>query len=62
MTDEEFAQLTQDYLAATEARVGLIRADIPATPEALAVYRELADREWQLGQAWDAEVSRSATG
>jgi hypothetical protein len=61
MTDEEFAQLTQDYLAATEARVALIRTDIPATPEALAVYRELADREWQLGQAWDAEISRSAT-
>jgi hypothetical protein len=60
MTDEEFAQLTQDYVAATEARLALIRADIPATPEALTVYRELADREWQLGQAWDAELSRTA--
>jgi hypothetical protein len=60
MTDEEFAQLTQDYIAATEARLALMRADIPATPEARAVYREVADREWQLGQAWDAEVSRTA--
>jgi hypothetical protein len=58
MTDEEFAQLTQDYIAATEARLALMRADIPATPEARAVYREVADREWALGQAWDAEISR----
>ena len=58
MTDEEFAQLTQDYIAATEARLALIRADIPATPEARAVYREVAEREWKLGQAWDAEINR----
>ena len=58
MTDEEFAQLTQDYIAATEARLALIRADIPATPEARAVYREVAEREWQLGQAWEAEMNR----
>ncbi len=62
MTDEEFAALTQQYVAATEARLALIRADIPATPEALATYREVADREWQLGQAWDAEVSQAASG
>ena len=62
MTDEEFAELTQQYVAATEARLALIRADIPATPEALATYRELADREWALGQAWDAEVSQAASG
>ncbi|HEX8094596.1 hypothetical protein [Jatrophihabitans sp.] len=61
MTDEEFAQLTQDYIAATEARLALIRADIPATPEARAVYREVAEREWKLGQVWDAEVNRAAT-
>jgi hypothetical protein len=62
MTDEEFAELTKQYVAATEARLALIRADIPATPEALATYREVADREWQLGQAWDAEVSQAASG
>lgn len=62
MTDEEFAELTEQYVAATEARLALIRADIPATPEALATYRELADREWVLGQAWDAEVSQAAAG
>ena len=62
MTDEQFAELTQQYVAATEARLALIRADIPATPEALATYREVADREWELGQAWDAEVSQAAAG
>ena len=61
MTDEEFEELTRQYVAATEARLALIRADLPATPEALATYRELADREWQLGQAWDAEVSQAAS-
>jgi hypothetical protein len=60
MTDEQFAELTQQYVAATEARLALIRADVPATPEALATYREVADREWELGQAWDAEVSQAA--
>ena len=61
MTDEQFEELTRQYVAATEARLALIRADIPATPEALATYRELADREWTLGQAWDAEVSQTAS-
>ena len=61
MTDEDFAQLTQDYIAATEARLALIRADIPATPGARAVYREVAEREWKLGQAWEAEMNRPAT-
>jgi len=60
MTDEDFAALTKQYVAATEARLALIRADLPATPEALATYRELADREWELGQAWDAELQRAA--
>ncbi len=58
MTDEEFQQLTADYIAATEARLALIKADLPATPAALATYRELADREWELGLAWDAELIR----
>jgi hypothetical protein len=62
MTDEEFAQLTEQYVAATEARLALIRADLPATAEALATYRELADREWQLGQAWDSELTQSISG
>jgi hypothetical protein len=60
MTDEEFAALTDNYVAATEARLALIKADLPATPAALATYRELADREWELGLAWDAELLRSA--
>jgi hypothetical protein len=60
MTDEEFAELTEQYIAATEARLALIKADLPATPEALTTYRELADREWELGQAWDAELQRTA--
>lgn len=59
MTDEEFAALTSDYVAATRARLALIEADLPATPAALAAYREVADREWQLGAQWDAELSRS---
>jgi hypothetical protein len=61
MTDEEFAELTKQYVAATEARLALIRADLPATPEALATYRELADHEWTLGQAWDAELQRGSS-
>lgn len=61
VTDEEFAELTKQYIAATEARLAMIRADLPATPEALATYRELADREWELGRAWDAEVQRAGT-
>jgi hypothetical protein len=59
MTDEEFAELTKLYIAATEARLSLIKADLPATPEAMAIYRELAEREWELGLAWDAELLRS---
>ena len=62
MTKEEFAQLTQDYIAATEVRLAVMRADIPATKESLAIYRELADRESQLALAWDEEVIRSAIG
>lgn len=61
VTDEEFAELTKQYIAATEARLALIKADLPATPEALATYRELADREWELGQAWDAELQRAGS-
>ncbi|MCW2539542.1 MAG: hypothetical protein JWN95_1267 [Frankiales bacterium] len=60
MTDEEFTALTEQYTAATEARLALIKADLPATPEAVATYRELADREWELGSAWHAELLRSA--
>jgi hypothetical protein len=41
--------------------LALIRADLPATPEALATYRELADHEWELGQAWDAELQRTGS-
>ena len=59
MTDEEFAQLTAEYVAATEARLALIKADLPATPAALQAYREVAEREWQLGVAWDAELIAS---
>ena len=36
---EDFAELTQQYVAATEARLALILADLPAAPEALATYR-----------------------
>ena len=59
MTDDEFAELTVQYIAATEARLALIKADLPATPAALATYREVADREWELGLAWDAELLHS---
>jgi hypothetical protein len=59
MTDEEFAELTGLYVVATEARLSMIKAELPATPEALATYRELAEREWELGLAWDAELLRS---
>jgi hypothetical protein len=60
MTEEEFAELTTLYIAATEARLTLIRAGLPATPEAMATYRELAEREWELGLAWDAELLRTS--
>jgi hypothetical protein len=59
MTDEEFAELTVQYIAATEARLALIRSELPTTPEGLATYRELADHEWELGLAWDAELLRT---
>jgi len=59
MTDEEFAELTALYIAATEARLALIKGDLPTTPESLTTYRELADREWELGLAWDAELLRT---
>jgi hypothetical protein len=57
-TDEEFALLTTQYVDATQARLALIKADLPATPDAWA-YRELASRERELGSAWDAELARS---
>jgi hypothetical protein len=56
MTAEDFAQLTTDYVAATKARLELIRPDFASTPEAVATYRECADKEWALGQSWDAEI------
>lgn len=36
MTEEEFAELTTLYIAATEARWTLIKAGLPTTPEAMA--------------------------
>jgi hypothetical protein len=59
VTDEEFAELTTLYIPATEARLTLIKADLPVTPEVMATYRELADREGELGLAGDAELLRS---
>ncbi|MCW2525515.1 MAG: hypothetical protein JWM76_375 [Pseudonocardiales bacterium] len=59
MTDEEFSDLTGLYISATEARLALIKADLPMTPEVLATYREVANREWELGLAWDAELLRT---
>lgn len=56
MTPEEFAQRTIDYLAATTTRLKLIRPDLAVTPDAVAAYRECADKEWKLGRAWDAEI------
>jgi hypothetical protein len=58
MTDDEFAALTHEYVIATEARLALIRGDRPSTPDELNNYRHLADREWELGLAWDAELLR----
>jgi hypothetical protein len=55
MTDDEFTQLTVDYIAATEARLAWIRADQLNQAGSLDTYRELADREWELGLAWDEE-------
>lgn len=60
MTTEQFAQLTIDYVAATKARLEFVRADLAATPNAVASYRECADQEWELGLAWDAEIRRIA--
>jgi hypothetical protein len=62
VTDEEFAALTTRYVAATEARLALIKAGRPATDSALATYRELAEQEWELGLAWDAELLRPSDG
>jgi hypothetical protein len=62
MTDDEFAALTTAYIAATEARLALIKADLPATPATLEIYREVAEREWELGLAWDAELVASVEG
>jgi len=44
MTDDQFAELTKDYVAATEARLALIKADLPATPEAVATASGRWDR------------------
>ncbi|MGI8880235.1 MAG: hypothetical protein ACR2KJ_06935 [Jatrophihabitans sp.] len=60
MTPEEFAQLTTEYVAATKARLKSIRPDLAATPEAVATYRQCADKEWELGQAWDTEMLRAS--
>ncbi|MBV9593380.1 MAG: hypothetical protein JO147_06260 [Actinobacteria bacterium] len=59
MTEEEFADLTAQYIAATERRLDLIKREKLNTPSALSAYRELADQEWELGLAWDAELERS---
>jgi hypothetical protein len=59
VTDEEFDELTAQYIAATEARLALIKSERLATPDALARYRDIADHEWELGLAWDAELLRS---
>jgi len=59
MTPEEFAELTTEYVAATKARLELIRPDLALAPDAVATYRECADKEWELGQAWDAEIRRA---
>ncbi len=58
VTEEEFAALTVEYIAATEARLAYIKGDRPTTTDALNTYRELADQEWELGLAWDAELLR----
>jgi hypothetical protein len=47
-------------VAATKARLEFVRADLAATPNAVASYRECADQEWELGLAWDAEIRRIA--
>ena len=59
MNDEAFAELTAQYVAATEARLTLIKTGVPATPAALARYRELADHEWELGLEWDEQLTQS---
>ena len=59
MTDEEFSALTTQYIAATEERLALIKDELPSTPTALAAYRDLANREWELGLAWDSELLRA---
>jgi hypothetical protein len=57
MTDDEFAEMTTVRIAATEARLTLVKVNLPTTPDAMATYRELAEREWNLGLAWDTELS-----
>ncbi len=59
MTEEEFADLTNHYVAATEARLAWIKSGLPVTADEIATYRDLADREWELGLAWDAELLRA---
>jgi hypothetical protein len=49
MTDDEVAEMTTVRIAATEARLTLVKVNLPATPDAMATYRELAEREWNLG-------------
>jgi hypothetical protein len=62
MNDHEFTELTIQYIAATQARLQLIEAGVPVTQSELDVYRDLAEREWELGLAWDAELIRSIEG
>jgi hypothetical protein len=60
MTEDEFAALTEQYVAATQARLDFIKGERPTTPAELSTYRDLADREWEIGLAWDAELLASA--
>jgi hypothetical protein len=59
MTDEEFAALTAQHIAAAEERLTLIKAARPAPPAPLATYGDVADQAWELGLAWDEELMRS---
>jgi len=58
MSDEEFELLTARYIAASEARLELIKQVVPRSPAEMFRYRQLADREWELGLAWDEELVR----
>jgi hypothetical protein len=62
VTDEEFAELAAQYIAAPEVRLTLIKPVLPVTPAALANYRDVADHEWELGLAWDEELMQSVEG